>query len=409
MPKKAKELTALEVSRLEDPGKHNVGSGIYLEIKGGSKSWILRTTVGGKRRSIGLGSYPFVTLAQARDQAREHKKAIAKGIDPIEQKKAAKSALAALQAKEVTFEQCAHRYLDTHAQSWKNLKHTQNWIRSLELYAFPHIGSLLVRDIEQPQILNLLKPIWTTKTDTAQRVRNRIEAVLDYAVASGYMQGENPARWKGRLDKLLPAPSKIQKVQHHEALPIDQMPEFVRKLSVNPSQSDQCLLLLILTATRSGEVREAQWEEIDLEAKLWTIPAERMKAGKEHQIPLSDEAITLLLNLPRVLGTPYLFPSTKGKPFSDMTLSMRMRRMGCTAVPHGFRSTFRDWAGDRTNYPRDIAEAALAHTLGNRVEVAYRRSTALEKRRKMMQEWAHFICSEAQSTNSAQVIQLKKA
>lgn len=410
MPKKARELSALEVSRLTASGKHNTGSGLYLEIRNGSKSWVYRITVGLKRRHIGLGSYPQVSLSEARKRALETKKSVINGIDPIEKKKADRSALKALQAKEVTFKQCATSYIDIHSPSWKNAKHAQQWTRTLEMYAYPVIGDLLVRDIEQGHILKILEPIWIEKTETATRVRNRIEAVLDWAAVSGYRSESNPAQWKGKLDRLLPSPAKLKTKKHHEALQIDDVPAFAKELKQGDAISARCLLFLLLTATRSNEVRGAQWHEVDFNAKVWTIPAERMKAGKEHIVPLSSQAVALLESMERIQGSPYIFPSAKGTPLSDMALSMLMRRMNHKAVPHGLRSTFRDWAGDRTNYARDIAEAALAHTIGNQVEAAYRRSTALEKRRKMMQDWAGFVFSIIEEENRpSRVIKFKRA
>lgn len=394
MPKKAKELTALEVSRITTQGKYNTGQGIYFEVKGASKSWVLRIVVGDKRRHIGLGAYPLVTLAQARAKALKVREQIEQGVDPVEQKKASKSAIKAAQAREITFKQCALAYIDTHSHAWRNSKHRQDWPRSLEMYVFPHIGNLLIKDVEQVHILKVLNPIWMSKTETATRVRGRIELIMDYAAVRGYRDHDNPARWKGRLDKILPKPSKVAKVKHYEAVSVDALPSFIAELSLHESMSVKCLLFTVLTACRSGEARGATWSEIDMQAKVWTIPVERMKAGKEHQVPLSDQAIDLLASLPRVQDTPYVFPSVRNKPLSDMALSMLMRRMNTGAVPHGFRSTFRDWAGDKTNYPRDLAEAALAHTVSNQVEAAYRRGTALEKRRAMMNEWGKYVFSE---------------
>ena len=391
MPKLARELTALEVSRLVAPGKHPVGSGIYLEINpSGARVWILRTIVGNKRRHIGLGPYPATTLAQARQKARDARDLIAQGVDPVEHKREIKSALKAQQAKAVSFEQCAVSYIDAHADTWKNAKHRQQWQNTLRTYAFPVLGSLLVKDVAQAHVLSVLEPIWKTKTETATRVRGRIELILDWACARGYRSNDNPARWKGHLDKLLPQPSRLSRAIHHKALPIDQMPAFMAELNQHEGMSCWCLQFAILTASRSGEARGARWDEMDMKKAIWTIPAERMKAGQEHQVPLSSQAMLLLKNLPRT-SSPYVFFSAKGTPLSDMALSMLMRRMGQDAVPHGFRSTFRDWAGDKTHYARDLAEAALAHTLTNKVEAAYRRSTALEKRRAMMQDWADFI------------------
>lgn len=395
MPKVAKQLTALEVSRLSGKGRYSVGCGLYLKIENEhSKSWVLIATVGDKRRNIGLGAYPKFSLAQAREKASKARELIEQGIDPIEQKKATRSAIKAAQAKEITFKQCATAYIDSQSHAWKNPRHHAIWTNSLRDYAYPVIGDMLMRDIEQVHILKILKPIWTEKTETAGRVRRRIEAVLSYAAVSGYRDHDNPARWRGRLDKILPAPSKVAKVKHHEAVSVEALPSFIAELSQHESMSVKCLLFTVLTACRSGEARGATWSEIDMQSKVWTIPAERMKAGKEHQVPLSGQAIKLLDSLPRIQDTPYVFPSVRNKPLSDMALSMLMRRMNTGAVPHGFRSTFRDWAGDKTNYPRDLAEAALAHTVSNQVEAAYRRGTALEKRRAMMNEWGKYVFSE---------------
>lgn len=397
MPKLAKELSALEVSRLSDKGKYPVGRGIYLEISAtGAKAWVLRITVGNKRRHIGLGSYPTISLALAREKALLMRDQINQGLDPVEQKKAVRSALKAQQAKEVTFKQCALAYIDAHSDGWKNKRTHENWPRSFEMYAYPAIGGMLVRDIEQAHILQIIEPLWKEKTETAKRLRNRLEQVLDYATARHYRTGENPARWKNKLDKILPSPSKIAKVKHHEAIAIDAIPEFMQALQKRIGMGRYCLEFLILTACRSGEARGATWDEVDFENKLWSIPRERMKSNQPHQVPLSDQAIALLQEIPKT-NSPYIFFSATGGMLSDMTLSSLMRKMdaaktatGKTAVPHGFRSTFRDWAGDKTSYPRELAEAALAHALLNKVEAAYRRSTALEKRREMMQEWANY-------------------
>lgn len=255
----------------------------------------------------------------------------------------------------------------------------------------PHIGDLTVSLIDLPHVLACLEPIWSSKNETASRLRGRIESVLDWATVRKYRSGENPARWKGHLDKVLAAPAKIQKVEHHPAIPVDGMPAFMQDLRTRAGIAARALEFLILTATRSGEVRGATWSEVDLDKAIWTIPAERMKAGAEHRVPLSKEALTLLKNAPRIDGTDLAFPGTKGQPLSDMTMTAVMRRMKVTAVPHGFRSTFRDWAGEKTNLPRELAEQALAHVLESKVEAAYRRGDALEKRRQMMQEWAQFI------------------
>ena len=394
MPKKAKELSALAVSRLTVAGNHAVGgvTGLYLYINdANARSWVLRIMVGDKRRHIGLGGYPDVTLAQARDKARVARDEVSRGIDPVVQRRALASQLRAQQAADKTFKQAAQAYIEAHGDTWKNPKHRAQWVSTLSTYAYPHVGQLAVRDIGQGHVLSILEPIWKTKNETASRLRGRIESVLDWATARGLRSGENPARWKGHLDKLLPAPSKVQKVEHHRALPIDEMPAFMQALRQREGLAARALEFAILTAARSGEARGAIWEEIDAKAKVWTIPAERMKAGREHRVPLSDAALHLLKALPRLADSPLVFPAPRGGQLSDMTLNAVMRRMQVDAVPHGFRSTFRDWVAERTNHPRELAEQALAHTLESKVEAAYRRGDALEKRRGMMQEWAEFI------------------
>ncbi len=397
MARKAKELTALVVGRLSVPGHHTVGGvdGLYLYINAaGARSWVLRTMVGGKRRHMGLGGFPDVPLAKAREKARSAREEIAKGIDPIAQRTAAASLLRAQQATEKTFEQAAEAYIEAHGDTWKNAKHRAQWTSTLETYAYPFMGKLLVRDIGQEHVLNALEPIWKTKNETASRLRGRIESVLDWATVRKYRTGENPARWKGHLDMLLPASSKVQKVEHHRALPIDLMPNFIVELRKREGIAARALEFAIFCAARSGEVRGACWSEIDLGTGVWTIPALRMKSGKEHRVPLTESTIRILNAQSRQDGNDLVFPAPRGGQLSDMTLTAVMRRMKVDAVPHGFRSTFRDWAGERTNYPREMAEQALAHTLVNKVEAAYRRGDALEKRRQMMEDWAKFCAPQ---------------
>lgn len=397
MARKAKELGPLAVRSLTSPGMHFVGgvSGLALQVlPTGGRTWILRATIGGKRRDMGLGGYPDVTLADARAAARAARDKIRAGIDPIEEVRTAASALKAARVEAVTFKEAALAYIHAHEAGWRSAKHAQQWRNTLEAYAYPVIGSVLVRDVELAQVLAILEPIWTTKTETATRLRGRIEQVLDWATARGYRTGLNPARWRGHLDKLLARPSKVARVDHHTALPVSEVSAFMKKLHQASGMGARALEFAILTAARSGEVRGAKWSEIDLEAAVWTVPAERMKAGVEHRVPLSAPALGLLSALPRMAGTDVVFPAPRGGVLSDMTLTAVLRRLNVDAVPHGFRSTFRDWAAEQTNYPHDVAEMALAHTIANKVEAAYRRGDLFEKRRLMMAEWAKFCAGQ---------------
>ncbi len=406
MPKKAKEMTALAVSKLKEDGRYAVGGvdGLHLRIAGGSRAWILRLVVpvnddgerdpSSRRADIGLGGYPDVPLAEARERARELRRKAREGIDPVAERRRVK----ALQARRVeqakTFADCAKAYLVSHCVSWKNAKHGQQWASTLETYAYPKIGRCPVADVDTTAILGILEPIWSTKTETASRVRGRIESVLDWAAVRGYRQGENPARWKGHLDKLLPARSKVRKVEHHPALPYADMAGFMAELAGRAGIAARALEFGILTAARSGEVRGARWEEFDLDARTWTIPADRMKAGKEHRVPLSTRAVALLQSLPKVTGSAVVFTAPRGGKLSDMTLTAVLRRMGSKDVTqHGFRSTFRDWAGETTAFPREVIEHALAHQLRDKVEAAYQRGDLLRKRVELMQAWADYCDS----------------
>lgn len=393
MVRRAVELGALAVSRLREPGLHAVGgvSGLCLQIAAaGTRSWSLRVTVGSKRREMGLGPFPEITLANAREKARAARAAIEAGLDPILERQRVASALRAEQAQALTFDQAAQQLIDSKSDEWRNPKHRAQWIATLETYASPVVGRLLVGDVTQAHVLAILQPIWKGKTETATRVRGRVEQVLDWARARGFREGENPARWRGHLDKLLPAPTKLARVTHHAALPIKAMPAFVAALRIRKGTAARALEFLVLTAARSGEVRGARWSEIDLAGATWTVPAERMKAGKEHRVPLSPQALELLQTLDRIEGNDLVFPAPRGGVLSDMTLTAVTRRMELGAVPHGMRSTFRDWAAERTDFPREVAEMALAHAIGNAVEAAYRRGDLFAKRAEMMAAWAAF-------------------
>lgn len=402
MPKKIKPLSAVEVKRLARiDGMHAVGdpAGLLLQVRGNATSWILRTMVGAKRRSIGLGGFPDVSLADARAAAKAQAEKIRAGVDPIAEKRAASLAAARM----LTFDECARRMIDSRSSEWRNAKHRAQWVATLETYASPVIGNMPVAQVDIPDVMRVLEPIWATKTETASRVRGRIEAVLAWATVSKLRSGDNPARWTHNLDKLLPKPTKVRKVRHHKALPADAMPAFMASLRSRNGMAARALEFAILTAARSGEVRGATWNEIDLDAATWTVPADRMKAGKAHTVPLSTPAVKLLRALPHFADTPLVFPAVRGGMLSDMALAVPLKAMKAKAVPHGFRSTFRDWVAERTAYPRDVAEMALAHTIGDKVEAAYRRGDLLAKRTKMMADWGRFIGTLPATDNVTQI------
>lgn len=398
MPKIAKELGALAVSKLTQPGLHMVGgvAGLALQVSPtGARSWILRVMVGGKRREIGLGAYSQkgMGVAEARAKALQLREDIERGIDPVLQKKEAASRLRASQALEITFEEAAKQFINAKSHEWKNAKHGEQWKNTLAEYAYPTIGRMLVRHIAREHVLQVLEPIWTEKTETASRVRGRIENVLDWSRVKGFRSGDNPAAWRGNLDHLLSRPSKTKTVRNHPALPITDMGDFMCTLRAISTPAARCLEFVILTAARSGEARGATWGEIDFEKGVWAVPGERMKAKKEHRVPLSPAAMQLLKGIRPDDAHDYdlIFRGAKYKALSDMTLLAILRRLDLDATPHGFRSTFRDWAGEYTNYPRELAEVALAHVKGDASEAAYWRGDVLERRRRLMTDWAEFI------------------
>ncbi|MGK8235138.1 tyrosine-type recombinase/integrase [Roseovarius sp. MS2] len=419
MPRIARELTALDVKRLAHPGgKRNmlfpVGGvpGLHLQVSpNAGRSWVLRAMVGEKRRDIGLGGFPGVTLSQARDKAREARDKIERGLDPVEERKAAKAALVVAQRRGLTFADAVDKALAAKLDAFKNAKHRQQWENTLAAYATPELGRMLVQDITTQDILRVLKPLWMEKTATASRLRGRIEAVLSWATVAGHRKGDNPARWAGNLKELLPPPSKVANEGNHPALALEDAPRWFAALQAREGFGARALEFAALTATRSQEVRGALWDEIDLKAAVWIIPGARMKMGKEHRVPLSARAVNMLEALPRLKDNPFVFPAARGGQLSDMTLSATMKRMheaevaeGGTgfldrtskrpAVPHGLRSTFRDWVGEKTAYPGDMAEVALAHKISNAVEASYRRGDMIEKRRRMMGDWADFVAGK---------------
>lgn len=405
MPRKAQEMSALAVKKLVQPGLFAVGgvTGLSLQVSSaGAKSWILRiTTDGSRRRELGLGGYPDVSLALARDLAREMREGLLRGEDPIARKRASRREKQ-LAADRMTFDEAAKRWHAMRAQEYRNPKHAAQVLSTISTYASPLIGDKAVADIDLKDVLAVLEPIWIAKTETADRLRGRIENVLAWATAARHRSGENPARWRGNLDALLPKPGKIAKVTHHATLPFGDVPAFFQKLSAVDGVGARALELLILTAARSGEIRLAHWEEFDFASGLWVIPSSRMKAFREHRVPLSRSALQLLEKAPHLAGSPFVFAGARGGPISDMTISAVTRRMGVKAVPHGFRSAFRDWAAERTSYPNEVAEMALAHVVSNKVEAAYRRGDLLERRSALMNDWAAFVTSKRDGSSATQ-------
>lgn len=379
----AKRLTSRTVDTAS-AGKHADGDGLYLIVApGGARKWVFRYTRDGRAREMGLGAASGSTLAEARRRTAEARAKLLAGLDPLSEKAKA--------AGVPTFGELADEVQESLSAGFRNEKHRAQWKSTLETYAAP-IRALRVDAIDTADILTCLRPIWTTKPETASRVRGRIEKVLDAARAKGFRTGENPARWRGHLDHLLPKQSKLSR-GHHGALPYETVPAFLEKLRKRDGVSTLALEFAILTAARSGEVMGARWGEIDLNAKVWTVPAARMKAGREHRVPLTGRALEILATMCEARTGDYVFPGAKpGRPLSVMALEMALRRVGKqNATVHGFRSSFRDWAGNETSFPRELAEQALAHVIGDKAEQAYRRSDALERRRELMEAWARYI------------------
>jgi integrase len=413
------KLTATKILAPLGRGLYGDGNGLYLQVSTfGTKAWVYRYQRNGTARMMGLGPVNTSSVAAARkslsgarERAQDAHELLLRETDPIEARRDQRQQVKAATARRLTFKECAERYIKAHRSSWKNQKHAAQWPATLSQYVYPTIGALSVSDIDTGLVMKCLEPMWRDTPETAKRVRGRIEAVLDWAKAHDHRSGENPARWRGHLKNLLPSRNKLErKPKHLPALPYAEVAEFLAELrAAHDGISSLALEFAILTAARSGEVLGARWDELDLDGRVWTVAAERMKGGREHFIPLSDRAVEVLEALPRLKGTDFVFPGTRaGKPLSENSMLDKLRGFRPELTVHGFRSTFRDWAGDCTNHPREVVEAALAHVIGDKAEAAYRRSTAVEKRRHLMADWARY-CSQKPGTAKETVVSIAKA
>jgi integrase len=400
--RESNRLTVVKVATLSDPGRYPDGGGLYLQVsKWRTKSWLFRFERDGRERQMGLGPLAIVPLKDARERARAARRLLLDGYDPIEHRDTDRIARRLETAKGVTFKDCAAKYIAAHGPSWRNEKHRAQWQSTLATYAYPVIGDLPVALVDTPLVVKIIEPIWHVKPETAGRVRGRIESVLDWAKVSGFRQGENPARWQGHLDDLLPRRSKVRAVKHHPALPYAEIPAFMAVLRGREGSSARALEFTVLTAARTGAVIGATWDEINLEANLWTVPPERAGTKitgdqpKPRRVPLSNRAVEILRSLPREEGNPHVFiGARKGKPLTNMAMLKLMKGMRPGYVPHGFRSGFKDWCSETTNYPNEVSEAALWHSVADKVEAAYRRGDLFTKRCVLMEEWAAFCGSD---------------
>ena len=391
-------LKDVTVRKATKPGMLADGGGLYLRIgPTGGKSWVFRYRRAGRLHDVGLGPLHTVGLADARQKALEHRQARLNGIDPLESRRAGRAAAVLDAARAISFSACAQQYIDSHKAGWRNAKHAAQWPASFDAYVYPVFGSLPVQAIDVGLVLSAIEPIWTAKPETASRVRGRIESVLDWATARGYRTGENPARWRGHLENLLPKKSKVRRVEHHAALPYAKIAEFMVGLRQQEEIAARGLEFAILTAARSGEVIGVRWNEISVAERLWTVPAERMKSGREHRVPLSDAALTVIERMVAFRQGDFVFPGAKAKlPISHSAMLTLLRRIsGEDLTVHGFRSAFRDWCAEATNFPSEVAEMALAHAVGDKVEAAYRRGDLFEKRRQLAEAWAKYCATPA--------------
>jgi integrase len=395
MARTTNRLTDRQV-RTRGTGLHPDGRGLLLQVTEGAdgtlrRSWLYRFAANGRERRMGLGSLDDVSLAEARRRRDEAARLREFGVDPIEQRLAEKAKANIAAAKAMTFDECATAYIASHRAGWRNAKHAAQWASTIETYASPVFGKAPVQAVDVALVMRVLEPLWSVKPETASRVRGRIESILDWATVRGHRDGENPARWRGHLDHLLPARSKVRKVKHHAALPYGNMPVFMVALREREAVAARALEFAILTAARTGEVLGAKWSEIGLAAAVWTVPALRMKAGAEHRVPLSAPALAVLRTMEKSRDGDFVFPGDRHATLSNMSMLMLLRRMGhADLTAHGFRSTFRDWAAECTPFPNEVAEMALAHAIDDKTEAAYRRGGLFEKRRRLMDAWAEF-------------------
>ncbi len=405
MARPANKLTALKVQKAKTPGMYADGQGLYLRVtKSGTQNWVWRYMLAGQAHWMGLGPVSLFSLQEARAKAQDARLLHYQGIDPIGARRTARQRARLDAAKAITFRACAAAYIAAHEPAWRNAKHKAQWKSTLATYAEPVLGALSVQDVDTPLVVRVLQPLWHTKPETGARLRQRIEAILDWGRTQGYRQGENPARWQGHLENALPARKQIKKVKHHAALPFGEIGAFMTALRHQDGIAARALEFAILTATRTGEVLGACWKEIDFTTAIWTIPGERMKGGREHRVPLCRRTLDILTaikpksELAATSDAPIFHGMKIGKPLSNMALLMVLRRMGRDDVTaHGFRSTFRDFVSERTTFPPEVAEMALAHAVGNKVEAAYRRGDLFEKRSRLMITWADYCTSPAQT------------
>jgi integrase len=406
MARASNRLTAIAVARTTKPGFYADGHSLYLRIgPTGSKSWVFRYRLAGRLHDMGLGPLHTVSLADARSKALDLRRQRLDGTDPLTVKRESAAKARVADMKAMTFRECALAYIAAHRSGWKNAKHAAQWPATLEQYVFPVLGALAVQAVDVGLVMRVIEPIWHTKPETANRVRGRIESVLGWATVRGYRQGDNPARWRGHLDNLLPKKTAVHTVAHHAALAYAAVPGFLAELRERPSIVGVALEFTILTAARTGEVLGATWAEFDLANRLWTVPAERMKAGREHRVPLCDRAIAIIEEMVAVRSGAFVFSAKSDRPLSDAAMLMLLRRSGRDGLTtHGFRSAFSDWCAERTNFPTEVREMALAHAVGDKVEAAYRRGDLFAKRRQLMQAWARFCAAPA---GSGEVVRLR--